>query len=133
MEQKYWWKNLQPLRIPAHWSFEWNKLELVEPDTLSKNDAVWDFTLVQDILFMHRKIGEQTVSIDLGWYPDGNPDGAYRLVAILGDDWENPILEATSRSTKEIVDIMEYWLFECIPCGRTFDEKSFRKRHPNKR
>ena len=32
----------------------------------------------------------QMVHIDLGWYPDGDPDGSYRLVAILNDDWENP-------------------------------------------
>ena len=59
--------------------------------------------------------------------------GAYRLEAILDDNWENPILECTSRSTREIVETMEYWLFECLPCSQQVDEKSFRRRHPNRK
>ena len=69
----------------------------------------------------------------MGWYPDGDPAGAYRLEAILDDNWENPILECTSRSTREIVETMEYWLFECLPCSQQVDEKSFRRRHPNRK
>ena len=81
---------------------------------------------------MKKENPKQTVAIDLGWYPEGDSHGVYRLVAVLDDDFLNPILEFTSRSTREIVDTMEYWLFECIPYS-TIDEKSFRKLHPNKK
>ena len=132
MNDKSWWKNLQPLRIQPGWSFLFNKLAALEPDDLSEDDPAWQFTLVQDILYMRKENPKQTVAIDLGWYPEGDPNGAYRLVAVLDDDFLNPILEFTSRSTREIVDTMESWLFECIPYN-TIDEKSFRKLHPNKK
>lgn len=34
---------------------------------------------------------------------------------ILNDDWENPVLEMETRSTQEIADTMELWMFETIP------------------
>lgn len=132
MDDKYWWKNLQPLRIQSGWSFLYNKLTDLEPDSISEDDPAWLFTLVQDILYMRKENRKQTVAIDLGWYPDGDPHGTYRLVAVLNDDFQNPILEFTSRSTQEIVDTMEYWLFECLPCS-AIDEESFRKLHPLKK
>ena len=132
MEDKTWWKKLYPLRIQPGWSFLYNKLADLEPDNLSEDDPAWLFTLVQDILYMRKENRKQTVAIDLGWYPEGDPHGAYRLVAVLNDDFLNPILEYTSRSTQEIVDTMEYWLFECLPCS-TIDEKSFRNLHPDKK
>lgn len=133
MDQKPWWKNLQPFRIPPCWRIVWNKLESPEPDSLTVDDPAWRFTLVEDILFMKKENDSQTVSIDLGWYPDGDPAGAYGLVAILNDDWEDPILAFTSRSTQEIVETIEYWLFECIPGNQLIDEKRFRNYHPNKK
>ena len=111
----------------------WNKLESLEPEDCKEDDAAWQFTFVQDILYMRKRSGDQMVHLDLGWYPDGDPDGAYRLVAILNDDWENPILEFMSRRTCKVVETIEYWLFECIPTSQPVDEKSFRRRHPNKR
>ncbi|MDE7477605.1 MAG: hypothetical protein K2M91_06605, partial [Lachnospiraceae bacterium] len=115
------------------WSFLYNKLENLEPDDLGKDDPAWLFSLVQDILYLRKENRGQTVAIDLGWYPDGDPNGAYRLVAVLDDNFQNPILECTSRSTQEIVDTMEYWMFECIPSSSFIDEKSFRKYHPHKK
>ena len=81
---------------------------------------------------MRKENCRQTAAIDLGWYPDGDPYGAYRSAAVLDDDFPNPVLEFTSRSTREIVDILEYWLFECLPCS-TIDEKRFRKLYPDKK
>ena len=111
MKQEAWWKNLQPLRVCPCWELVWNKLLSLEPEACKEDDAAWQFTFVQDILYMRKRSGDQMVHLDLGWYPDGDPDGSYRLVAILNDDW----------------------LFECIPTSQPVDEKSFRRRHPNKR
>ena len=65
MDQKPWWKNLQPLRLRPCWSIVWNKLESLEPDDLTEDDPAWQFTLVQDILYMRKQSGGQTVAIDL--------------------------------------------------------------------
>ncbi len=126
-------ENLQPLRIPPQWSLLWNHLRPIEPGDLAEDDPAWLFTFVQDMLYLRKNSDEQSVAIDLGWYPEGDPQGAYELVTILNDDWNNPLLAFTSRSTQEIVETMEHWLLERIPLSAPIDEPSFRKRYPNKR
>lgn len=140
MKEKKWWKRLQPLRIPPGWYFLFNKLEQIEPERLDKNDRVWLFHFVEDILYMERKnqrkinkkVEEQVIGIDLGWYPDGEPQGAYTLLAILDHNWEEPLLQYRSRCTQEVVDQLEEWLFRYFSDG-FLDEKLFRKNHPNLR
>ena len=125
--------NLQPVRIPPQWSLLWNHLRPIEPGDLAEDDPAWLFTFVQDMLYLRKNSDEQSVAIDLGWYPEGDPQGAYELVTILNDDWNNPLLAFTSLSTQEIVETMEHWLLERIPLRAPIDEPSFRKRYPNQR
>ncbi len=138
MDTDGWWKKLYPIRIPAGWSLIFHKLEMLEPDEIDKEDRAWLFHFVQDILYMEKKYcyrenkqqKEQVIGIDLGWYPDGDPEGAYRLFAVLDHNWEEPILEYTSRSTREIVDIIEFWLYQYFSSS-LIDEHIFRKYHSN--
>lgn len=115
MKKKQWWKQMQPLRIPSYWSIGYNKLEDLEPSELSTEDRAWLFVFVQDILYVYRKYTnkhiEHTITVDLGWYPDGDPKGSFHLIALLDSDWKNPILEFSSRSKAEIVETLESWLF----------------------
>lgn len=114
-----YWKNLQPLRIPPNWTILQHKLMNIEPEKLNKNDDKWLTMFVEDILQIERhlkrkinkKVEQQKLIIDLGWYPDSEPSGNFRLVAILNNNWEFPLLQFTSRSKKEIVETLEYWLF----------------------
>lgn len=114
-----YWKNLQPLRIPANWTILQHKLMNIEPKELNKNDDKWLTMFVEDILQIekhlkrkiNKKVEQQKLIIDLGWYPDGEHSGNFRLVAILNNNWEFPLLQFTSRSKKEIVETLEYWLF----------------------
>ena len=39
---------------------------------------------------------KHTLAVDLGWYPEGDKDGEYCLVAILDNNWDCPILEKNS-------------------------------------
>ncbi|NDO46653.1 hypothetical protein [Clostridium sp. MD294] len=131
-----YWKNLQPFRIPQCWTIVQHQLMNIEPEELDKNDDKWLIMFVQDILqiekYLKRKINkkveQQKLIIDLGWYPDGDPSGHFQLVAILNSNWEFPLLQFTSRSKKEIVETLEYWLFE-IFCNIYFieNEQNFRK------
>lgn len=132
MEEQPWWKRLYPLRIPPNWKFLWNKLETTEPAGLDPQDKAWLFTFVEDMVYLRRESKGQTVSIDLGWYPDGDPAGAYGLVAILDDNWQDLILEFTSRSTQAVAETMETWLFQVLPYYE-IEEKSFRKQHPDRK
>ena len=131
-----YWKNLQPLRIPANWTILQHKLMNIEPEKLNKNDDKWLTMFVEDILQIERhlkrkinkKVEQQKLIIDLGWYPDSEPSGNFRLVAILNNNWEFPLLQFTSRSKKEILETLEYWLFEIFDDIYFIeDENHFRK------
>ncbi len=95
------WQHLQPPRIPSGWTIMINKLEDIEPEELSPEDKIWLYAYTEDILYMYtnmsrkknKELETQTLVIDLGWYPDSDPKGTFRLLAILNDNWENPLLE----------------------------------------
>lgn len=139
---EHWWHRLQPLRIPPGWELVFYKLEALEADGLKEDDDAWLFHFVEDILYMcskrsrrkNKRTEEQTVSIDLGWYPEGEPKGAYTLAAVLNENWEEPLLEFSARSTREVVETMEFWLFQYFSNPYEFiDEATFRKAHPDKK
>lgn len=118
MKKENWWEVLQPLRIPAGWHIEFNKLICTEPQTIDKDDERW-FDFTEDIAYIYtvrqrkkdHKIQTQKLGIDLGWYPDCNPNGKFCLQAVLNDDWENPLQKFFSKSTKEVIKRWEKWLF----------------------
>ncbi|PNV60641.1 hypothetical protein C0033_17920 [Clostridium sp. chh4-2] len=112
---------LQPIRIPSGWEVLFNNLTELEPDDVPKTaDEIWNFQFVQDILYIRNrrtrkkdhKVYEHELGIDLGWYPDGDPEGFFRLVVVKDGDWENPLRQLESRKKAEIVSQMEEWLLE---------------------
>ncbi len=138
MDESYW-KHLQPLRVPGGWTIDYNKLENVEPMELDELDSLWLFAFTEDILLMHTtschkrngKIEQQKLILDLGWYPDGEHNGAFLLQAILNDNWIKPLLQFQSKSKDEIIKMLEQWLFqEFMPPVQFIDEQTFRKNHP---
>ena len=96
-----------------------HKLEDLEPEELPPEDRDWLFLFMQDILYLYtdvkrkrnHQIEKQRLGIDLGWYPDGDPAGCFCLRAVLNGNWEQPLLEFSSRSKKEVVEKLEQWLF----------------------
>ena len=109
---------------PCGWTVSYNKLSILDPEALPEGDRRWlDFT--EDILQLsahrrrrrNRRQEEQTLVLDLGWYPDSDPAGCFRLAAVLDGD-EDPLLVFSSRSRAEIVERLERWLFrEFMPPG----------------
>lgn len=97
---------LQPLRISGGWYIIQNKFIDIEPSSIiSEDDRLW-FHFTEDILQLKHK--QRNIIIDLGWYPDIDPNGNYRVVAVSNEDWENPIDRFESRSKKEITNKIEY-------------------------
>lgn len=94
---------LQPLRIATGWRIDYNKLLEIEPTELEKEDSVW-IHFTEDILQMvyeYKWEQKQTYFVpDVGWYPETEINGSFRLVLIEGTDWENPIIEIKTRSKK---------------------------------
>lgn len=70
---------------------------------------------VSDILSMEYKKNyyEEGVEcdyvIDLGWYPDQDPEGQYRLV-LLQENWDDILCTFESPDRFEIRDTLERWL-----------------------
>lgn len=122
MNNKKWWKQLKPFRLAPNWKVMWNKLEDIEPDNVKEDDDAWLFTFVEDMTYItteytykeNKKNIKHTLAIDLGWYPEGDRNGCYRLVAILDNNWNKPILKMKTRSTQKVVDTIELWLFETL-------------------
>lgn len=98
---------LESLKIPGGWEIVQNKFLDIEPEQLNREDDAW-FEFTQDILQMQHK--RKNVTIDLGWYPDIDPSGHYRVVAIKDANWENPIEEYESRNKDEIKNKIEFLL-----------------------
>ena len=69
---------LQPLRIPAGWEVVLNKFSEIDIED-------WP---------------EDNIGIDLGWYPDTDPQGAFHVKVILDENWEKPVREYVTRERK---------------------------------
>lgn len=97
---------LQPLRIPPGWEVVLNRfLEWDVEDWSVKNENWLDLT--EDIAYFRRKGRRHEVGIDLGWYPDMDPQGAFHVRAMLDERWEKPMKEYVTRERKEAVKIIE--------------------------
>ena len=49
------------------------------------------------------------VFIDVGWYPSGDPDGAFYVTAFLGS-WDHILRRKTTRSPREAASLVENWV-----------------------
>lgn len=101
-----------PLRIPAGWSvitnIFWDEEPVVENGVFV--NAV-DFT--QDILLLETTCppgaGGPRYVVSVGWYPEEDPEGSYRLVLERADD-EEPIKAVESRERWKICQTIDRWL-----------------------
>ena len=105
---------LQPLRIPAGWEIVFNKFMETDIEDYLDNSDIWmDFT--EDILYLKRKNRQYLIGIDLGWYPDMDPSGAFHIKVIVDENWSEPVREYVTRKRKEAVHIIENLLLRY--CG----------------
>ncbi len=97
---------LQALRIPAGWEVVLNKLLEIDVTCYPVDSDIWiDFT--EDITYIRKKGRKYEIGIDLGWYPDTDPSGAFHIKVIVNENWEKPILEYVTRKKEEVVNILE--------------------------
>ena len=131
------YRSFQPLRIPGGWTVIYNKFENIDPETLAAEDEKWLSAFNEDILLLNYKLvrernkhtKEQEIAVDLGWYPDGEPGGKFRLQAVLNRDWNDPLFDFSSRNKDEITQTLEKWLWVDLMPVRFIDEEYFHKTH----
>ncbi|CDH97311.1 hypothetical protein BAPNAU_3531 [Bacillus velezensis NAU-B3] len=41
--------------------------------------------------------------LDVGWYPEGDPNGSYGIELIKNEDWENPLEDIMCTELKELL------------------------------
>ncbi len=75
---------LHPLQIPGGWTVVQNHFYDITPSDALDGDRL-DFPFVEDILQLTND--HLRMTLDLGWYPHGDPSGNYRLLLI---QWDQP-------------------------------------------
>lgn len=109
---------LVELKVPAGWEIVINNfyyLPLSELETYTKEEyeKAWLWGFLQDLLYVRRsKEKKNQIGIDLGWYPEGEENGAYGLVVIKDDDWERPLQKYKSRNIDDIIEKINFLLEE---------------------
>jgi hypothetical protein len=107
---------LVPLRIPGGWAIVHNSLGAV--DSMIRNGVIVNGEFYnEDLLSIERIVfdGESWTTdkegyvLDVGWYPDADPQGCHRL-SVLSGDWSQIIVELTSIEREKI----RVWIDMCL-------------------
>jgi hypothetical protein len=100
-------ENTEPPRkeimLPLPWEVSYNELRQIEPELLAEDHDYWNW-MNEDILQLRHP---GNILIDVGWLPEGNPAGCFKLVAIHNQDWSNPLKKKETRSLKELMSILQ--------------------------
>jgi hypothetical protein len=93
-----------PLRIHSGWSvvingfMEWDPLK-VSPD----DEDIWLSIFTEDIFYIHY---DEKYGLDLGWYPEADPNGEFVLQLVTHKDFES-LLTIETRNLHEIADAID--------------------------
>ncbi len=105
---------LTPLRVPAGWLVRYNTLVEFPPNQpLTAEDYRWYHT--EDLLQMSScklvdgvwQVDREGFLVDLGWYPDGEPNGTYGLIVVRPDFHGETVLDAQHRDQRIICEAIE--------------------------
>lgn len=105
---------LVPLRVPAGWLVEYNTFVEFGPDRApAADDYRWHHS--EDLLQIRSckvvdgawQADPDGYLVDLGWYPDGEPTGAYRLVVVRPDFRGDTVIEVSHREQSVIRQAIE--------------------------
>lgn len=92
---------LQPLDLHSNWKVIMNEFYDIEP-TQSNFESELRFYFMEDILEIKNKVNN--TFIHLGWYPEFDPEGSYKIF-VFDTDFEGKLLtEFESKSKKETAE-----------------------------
>jgi hypothetical protein len=105
---------LMPLRIPHGWAVLYNSFG--DADPIVRDGSIANFEYYKEDLLMIQRIELTSTDwvfkrdghvLDLGWYPDADPDGNYILQVIRGADWEKKLVTFKSHDRQKIRVVIE--------------------------
>ncbi|MCA1993416.1 MAG: hypothetical protein LDL41_15455 [Coleofasciculus sp. S288] len=116
------YRQLVPLSIPSGWAIIYNSFGDEDP-IISNGSIVNDEFYGEDLLSIEpirfngtNWITDRTgYAFDLGWYPESDPDGCYRLTLIRGD-WNNVVIQFESKKRHEVSQVIKQ-CFDLIAQG----------------
>lgn len=99
--------------VPPPWKITYNTLGNLEPsdvDLAPDRDTVFAHWFTQDLMQITNEKAEKL--IDVGWYPDGEAKGEFKIEVIkrIGEDdfdWSNPLLQFRTRSLANLLKKIE--------------------------
>lgn len=100
---------LVKLSIPSGWNMVINTFYYIKLSEMEKDNKLY-ITLSQDLMYIEKKGRKVTLGIDVGWYPDMDPDGCYRILVIRNAEWEKPLEKYESRDIDDIIIKVEEFL-----------------------
>jgi len=93
--------NHQPLKIHAGWRIQFTSLSNdMDPRQVSPDDEDAWLDFMQDLMYIHY---DETFGLDLGWYPEGDPNGAFELQLVTHKDFKK-LFSIETRSLNEVLD-----------------------------
>ncbi|MEQ9235911.1 hypothetical protein [Coleofasciculus sp. E2-BRE-01] len=120
---------LFPLKIPSGWAVIHNSFGDQDPvidNGCIVNDEFYseDLLSIEPIRFNGTTwiIDHNGYALDLGWYPESDPNGCYRITLLRGN-WNNVILKLESRDRYKICAVIEQ-CFNLITQGINDEEIS---------
>lgn len=113
---------LVPLTIPSGWAVIHNSFGDEDP-VVSNGSIINDEFYNEDLLSIEPiqfngtnwVTARNGYAFDLGWYPESDPEGCYRLV-LLREDWNNTVVQFESKERHEISQVIKQ-CFELILQG----------------
>lgn len=102
---------LQPLKMAGGWTIQLNKFTELEPKDMKDLDPISRTYFFSEHLLELKSNENLNVVLELGWFPEGELEGAYKLEIIRVEDWFHPIYSFQTSSKKEVIDELEYLLF----------------------
>jgi hypothetical protein len=101
--------------VGENWKIVHHRLFYVSPEDADRHRSggitAWHVCFVEDLLQLVNSIDE--LLLDVGWYPDADPSGAFRLMVVPIQaqegkhrspyDWNSPVVEFKTRSIDELL------------------------------
>ncbi|MEK3789132.1 hypothetical protein [Paenibacillus sp. FSL K6-1230] len=101
---------LLPLRFPSSWEISYNTLVELDPSDLKEDDENKWRNFTEDLLQV--KHTKYNILLDVGWYPEGDPQGLYGIELIKDFDWANPLVTFDTKNISDLVEKIEFLLWQ---------------------